>query len=103
MKLINKLITALFVFGVFTQGAFADESATNAPKSQASCPERLDGFTNGEATAEQIKGCLGQPHHEDHNPDGRFVYLYNLKNKITITYLFESSGVLTRTNVYKKD
>lgn len=101
MRLRKKFIAALFVFGALTQEVYADEPV-NVSKPQSLCPERLDGFINGEATADQIKGCLGNPHHEDHNPDGRFVYLYTLKNKITITYLFESTGVLTRTNAYKK-
>lgn len=65
------------------------------------CPERLDGFEKGAATAEQIKACLGAPQHEDHNPDGRSVYLYRLKNGIAITYLFDSNGVYQQFRAYK--
>jgi hypothetical protein len=95
---INFAIALIFSMNIVN----ADEVST-AASSNSSCPSRLDGFENGVATAEQVKICIGAPHHEDHNPDGRFVYLYHLKNGIIITYLFDKSGILERTNAYKKN
>ncbi|MDB5990085.1 MAG: hypothetical protein JWQ10_1488 [Herbaspirillum sp.] len=97
-------IFALLTIVAATEIVYAEEPKPDVAPPKSACPERLDGFANGLSSAEQIKTCLGQPPaHEDHNPDGRFVYLYNLKNGIAITYLFEPSGLLIRTNAYKKN
>lgn len=102
MKIRNKAVAAA-ILCILMGASHAEDSKPSSSPTKFACPERLDGFENGKATAEQIKGCLGPPHYGDHNPDGRFVYLYNLKNGITVTYLFDAGGVLTRMSVYKKN
>ncbi|HCT04657.1 MAG TPA: hypothetical protein DIW86_04750 [Pseudomonas sp.] len=69
----------------------------------ANCPKKIGDYKAGEATSEQIKGCLGAPVDENHNPDGRYVYLYEVENNITVGFLFDSSGKLMRTSGYKRN
>lgn len=80
--------------------ALAEEPPPRVPE-QTQCPERLDQFVDGGASALFIVKCIGKPANEDHNPDGRFVYLYKLKGGITITYLFDPNGLLLGTRVYQ--
>ena len=66
----------------------------------------------GKTTAAQAVATLGKPVHEDHNADGRFVYLYNYdlsdrKNpqrphlKGMLALLFSATGTLERKLYYK--
>jgi hypothetical protein len=80
--------------------ALAEEAPAGVPE-QTKCPEQLDKFESGGASADFVVKCIGKPVSEDHNPDGRFVYLYKLKDGITITYLFDSKGLLLRHRVYQ--
>lgn len=69
----------------------------------ANCPKKIGEYKVGEATADQIKSCLGAPVDENHNPDGRYVYLYEVENNITVGFLFDASGKLMRTSGYKRN
>jgi hypothetical protein len=68
----------------------------------ASATAPANTFVEGKSTAEDVKAALGKPDHENHNPDGRFVYLYSSPNGM-ITYLFDSKGVLIRIRGYTKN
>ena len=81
--------------------AAGDAPGVQDAATKVACPARLDGFVNGAATAAVIVGCIGKPASADHNPDGRFVYLYKLRDGITVAYLFDAGGVLASTNVYQ--
>lgn len=69
----------------------------------ADCPKKIGDYKAGEATSQQIRSCLGSPLNENHNPDGRFLYLYEVKSNITVGFLFDSSGKLISTQGYKKN
>ncbi len=101
--LYSTIIVALISFGIVAGIVNAEEAKQDVVSSRSVCPGRLDGFMNGVTTADQIKACLRQQPYENHNPDGRFVYMYNLKNDVKVAYLFDSSGILIKTNVYKKN
>jgi hypothetical protein len=73
------------------------------PGQQPTCPASVDGYTAGESTSEFVKECLGIPIHEDHNPDGRFVYLYQIDGKTKVAFLFDASGKLIRTRGYQQN
>ena len=82
------------MFMVFVQGC------ANTPP--ADCPSTLGGYKEGQATSEQVKQCLGKPVHEDRNPDGRYVYMYNIQGN-TVAFLFDSAGKLIRIRGYTKN
>lgn len=67
----------------------------------ARCSSLIDGYVKGSSTAQFVQSCLGEPNHKDHNPDGRFVYLYRFDDLVT-TFLFDDSGVLIRSNSFRK-
>jgi hypothetical protein len=77
--------------------ATAPASRSSRP---ANCPDNAGGYVDGVATSDFVKSCLGNPSHIDKNPDGRYVYLYNLRSGTVITFLFDSSGKLIRTRGY---
>ena len=77
-------------------------------------PNKLNALVVGESTSEQVLESLGQPVHEDHNPDGRFVYVYDLDlpdandpkapaMKGMVSILFGSDSKLIRFRIYKQD
>jgi hypothetical protein len=77
-------------------------TATPAPvTAPADATASATSFVEGKSTAAEIKAALGKPKHENHNPDGRFVYLYSTKDGAIIAYLFDKEGVLTRIRGYK--
>ncbi|MDP1632136.1 MAG: hypothetical protein Q8L66_12030 [Caulobacter sp.] len=85
-------------------GALAQtEEAPPAPiKHLAKCPDNVGDYIDSDATAPFVKKCLGAPTTENHNPDGRFVYLYSLQGgKLTLTFLFASDGSMIRLRAYK--
>jgi hypothetical protein len=101
-KLLNQLIV-LFAAAFLIPASNAqqqDQDATGS-KSTVSCPERLNEFQVGAATAEDVKRCNGEPQTQNSNPDGRFAYMYELRNGIVIAYLFGPDRLLLRTNVYQ--
>jgi hypothetical protein len=71
------------------------------PPSKPSCPKQLDEFAVGVASADDIRRCNGAPKTQDNNPDGRFTYLYELRNGIMIVYLFGQDRLLIRTRAYQ--
>ena len=81
---------------------FASGCAT-APAPQAICPTTVAGYVAGEATSNLVKSCMGQPEHEDHNPDGRYVYLYRPDIHTIMSFLFDSKGKLIRTRGYHQN
>jgi hypothetical protein len=74
------------------------------PASAAATPpdESFPPFVNGTSTAKEVRDKLGKPASENHNPDGRFVYLYQAKNGAILTFLFDAQGVLTRVRGYAR-
>lgn len=76
------------------------QGCANTPP--ADCPSTLGGYKAGQATSEQVKQCLGKPTHEDRNPDGRYVYMYNIQGNM-IAFLFDSADKLIRIRGYTKN
>lgn len=72
----------------------------------SSCaPQPASGGTvtvQGMATADQVKAKLGKPSYEDHNPDGRFIYMYDQPGSRVTAYLFDSGGHLIRIRAYQR-
>jgi len=78
----------------------------------------LKGFREGVSTAEQVESALGKADYVDHNPDGRFVYLYDVTTAISndprakedfgnpesikAIFLFGSDAKLIKLNYFKK-
>lgn len=89
---------------VTTSAAFAQSQAGSAGFNSAAaatpCPKTVAGYTAGQIDASAVKRCLGVPAHEDHNPDGQFVYLYNLPEGQMTAFLFDSGSMLVRTRSY---
>jgi len=79
---------------ILTQGC------ANTPP--ADCPTTLGGYKEGQATSVEVKQCLGKPAHENRNPDGRYIYMYNIQGN-TIAFLFDSTGKLIRIKGYVKN
>lgn len=73
---------------------------SNTPES---CPKTIADYKAGETTSQLVKSCLGLPLHENHNPDGRYVYLYRNDTATIIAFLFDTSGKLIRTQDYKQN
>jgi hypothetical protein len=40
---------------------------------------KISGLKAGATTSAEVQALFGKPVHEDHNPDGRFVYLYECR------------------------
>lgn len=87
-----------------TATAFAQSQAGSAglnfPVAATPCPKTVEGYTAGQTYASAVKRCLGVPAHEDHNPDGHFVYIYNLPEGQMTAFLFDSGSLLVRTRSY---
>lgn len=71
-------------------------------RSGAPCPTTYNGFKEGEATSADVKACLGDPINEDHNKDGRYVYVYSPSDNRMFTYLFDPHGKLVAFRAYGK-
>jgi hypothetical protein len=80
--------------------------ATRTPSSSAAtarpinCPDSLAGYKEGEALADFVRGCMGKPSNEDHNPDGRFIYGYS-RPDVELKFLFGPDQKLIRIIAYK--
>ena len=94
----NKILCLVSAVAISTLTA----CATKSSGASAKCPSDLTGYVAGQTEA-YVKSCMGNPSYEDHNPDGGFVYLYNINKNFTFTFLFDKSGVVIRTAGYKKD
>lgn len=68
----------------------------------APCPANKAQFPIGITTSEQVLRCMGKPQHENYNPDGRFVYLYESKQNLILTYLFSPDKKLLKIVGYEK-
>ncbi len=88
-------------------GAGAGACATPG---SARCPRVIHGMLNprivrslrvGLATAAQVKRALGTPAYVNHNPDGRFLFLYKPGADI-YALVFTPKGVLARIVVFGK-
>lgn len=73
-------------------------STSNYPEN---CPKTLGDYKAGEATSKLVQSCLGWPIHEDHNPDGRYAYVYEMDSATNVIFVFDTSGKLIRTKGYK--
>jgi len=94
---IVKYSATVLVLGILNVG-WAGASTV----SSTACPSILSEYKEGETTATEVKRCLGDPVHEDHNSDGRFVYVYSPDEKTMATFLFDSSEKLIRIRSYSK-
>lgn len=69
-------------------------------------PDTLSKLKKGQ-TSQQVKDTLGSPTSEDHNPDGRFVYVYEYQSakdpteKGYATLLFGKDKRLQQLQAYK--
>jgi hypothetical protein len=81
-----------------------DATAVAAPAPRhhlANCPTSPADFMDSDATAALVTRCLGKPFHENHNQDGRYVYMYSFKGgTVYAAFLFDPSGVLIRVRYY---
>jgi outer membrane protein assembly factor BamE (lipoprotein component of BamABCDE complex) len=73
---------------------------------------KVNSIHREQTSAAQVKAILGEPVHEDHNPDGRFIYMYNfdLPNvkspqaphvKGLMAFLFNANGTFQVLRVYQ--
>ena len=65
------------------------------------CPSNIAKFPVGETTSDHVVSCMGEPQHENYNPDGRFIYMYEVKGNITLNYLFGKDKKLIKIVGYK--
>src|SRR5690348_1254388 len=70
------------------------QACASAPPPGYACPGTVDGFIPNDATAAEVKHCLGAPNHVDNQADGRYSYTYLLEHGVTATFLFSSAGRL---------
>lgn len=98
MKISKAVLLSVSAWFTIFMGGCANHSA-----STTDCPSNLSGYKEGVSTTQQVKACMGAPSDEDHNPDGRFVYGYQLKDKTLVKFLFNSNGTLIRVRAYSVD
>ncbi|MBJ2136135.1 hypothetical protein JEU11_06700 [Paraglaciecola chathamensis] len=70
-------------------------------RSSKTCPSNIAKFPIGETTSDHVISCMGKPQHEDYNPDGRFVFLYEAKDNVILTYLFGEDKKLIKIVGYE--
>ena len=70
-------------------------------RNSKNCPSNIAKFPIGETTSEHVISCMGKPQHEDYNPDGRFVYLYDTKGNTILTYVFGEDKKLIKIVGYE--
>ena len=91
-----------FIFAILFTAVSGCASNQSLVAHLANCPKDYEPFVAGEATAEFVRSCMGKPIYEDHNPDGRFVYVYKSKEDTSrLTFLFDSSQKLLKVNGWK--
>lgn len=71
-------------------------------RNSKNCPSNIAKFPVVETTSDHVVSCMGKPQHEDYNPDGRFVYLYETKGNTILTYLFGKDKKLIKIVGYEK-
>jgi hypothetical protein len=87
------------------------ETKPTSPEAQASLPQISSDvsagdrdpfgfFTVNTSKAGDVRQKLGKPEMENHNPDGRFVYIYKSPAGVYVTYLFDPSGTLIHIRGY---
>ena len=73
-------------------------------------PSAFSAFKEGATTSQEVKAALGAAVHEDHNPDGRYVYLYDFDfpadgdkpaMKGMASFLFSKEDTIIRIRFYK--
>jgi outer membrane protein assembly factor BamE (lipoprotein component of BamABCDE complex) len=70
-------------------------------RNSKTCPSNIAKFPVGETTSDHVVSCMGKPQHEDYNPDGRFVYLYETEGNTILTYLFGKDKKLIKIVGYE--
>ena len=74
------------------------------PRHLDKCPHEIADYDGSDATADLVKRCLGKPTSEDHNRDGRFVYMYSARGgDLYLAFLFDPAGKLIRMNAYARN
>lgn len=101
-RIVASLVSFALAYGAVAVAAAEPEPTSSAPV-EAPCPKALGEYVAGESTSALVLRCVGKPHHEDHNPDGRFTYLYNLDQSVTVVFLFDSQSKLIRYRGYKQN
>ena len=100
-----KHIAYLLFMPLLAASALRGEVITDASK--------VNSLEKGKTTSDEVVKLFGKPEHEDHNPDGRFVYLYkcSLPSKTQgappfngmITFLFSKDKTFIKYQVYKSN
>ena len=67
-------------------------ACSSAPRPGFVCPGTVAGLQADEVMAPEVEHCLGKPDKETHGQGGRFSYVYDLKDGITVSFLFSSAG-----------
>lgn len=94
---ISFAVVALVVSGC--SSAPTGSGNTNT-QSNYQCPTtgaELDKFK----TEQQVLSCWGKPRHATSKPDGRHTGLYDLKNSLTIVFLYDANGNVIRNRAYQ--
>lgn len=99
-RVVASLVSFVLICGTAIS---AEPEPTNPESAEIPCPRAPGEYVAGESTSALVLRCLGKPHHEDHNPDGRFTYLYNLNQSATVVFLFDSQNKLIRHRGYKQN
>ena len=94
---------SFLALAVLIGGLGAGLLANLASAAPADCPTKLGEYVAGEATSDFVKHCMGEPGFENHNPDGRFVYIYDLDADTKAAFLFNLSGKLIRIRGYGRN
>jgi hypothetical protein len=82
--------------------AAAAATATATATAQAD-DESLPPFVNGVSTEKDVRKKMGRPTLEDHNPDGRFILMYQGREGAVLAFLFDKAGVLIRVRGYQRN
>ena len=76
------------------------QGCTNTVPAGFVCPKTFGDYKPGVINSAEVKQCMGDPVHEDHNPDGRYIYMYESTDGTIVAFLFDSSDKLIRVNGY---
>ena len=102
----NHMVRKLSLAVAFSLSLLASNSSIASVDFQS-----LSTVKEGTTTAQDIQKQYGAPDHEDHNPDGRYVYLYKVASpppdiagptgEATASFLFGKDDKLIRMRFFK--